>query len=153
MSLVPLYDGSSFYLCVDPFMALSKIPKAHLKKKRLTVTLEDYQDSKVVCASLLAPEEESITSVVLERLGVQFVIEEVQVPLFHYRLDYGKSHVDLQLRTKAEIAEWIARESFEETAAVFLDSDIPVLRLALDRHDAFLEISRQAQQSMIQQLN
>lgn len=32
MSLVPLYDGSAFYFCVDPFMALSDIPKALHKK-------------------------------------------------------------------------------------------------------------------------
>ena len=111
--------------------------------KRLTITLENSDDAKVVCASLLVPEEEAITSLVLRRSGVQFAIEEVQVPLFNYRLDYGRSHIDLQLRTKAEVAKWIDSEFFEDTAKCFIDSDIPVLRLALDQRDAFLEISRQ----------
>jgi len=151
-------DGFALYFCVDPLMALSDIPKAlHngvmplpsnqrlLFMKRLTITLENYDDSKIVRASLLDPNEESITHSVLKRSGVQFEIEEVQLPLFDYRLDYGRSHIDLQLRTKQEVARWIERETFEETAESYLDSGIPVLRLALDQEDAYLEISRQGQ--------
>lgn len=111
--------------------------------KRLTVTLENYDDSKVVCSSLVSREEESIISGVLGRSGVQFAIEEVQLPLFNYRLDYGRSYIDLQLRTKAEIGQWIENESFENTAASFLRSESHSLRLELDREGAFVEINRQ----------
>jgi hypothetical protein len=112
--------------------------------KRLAITLENYDDSKIVCASLLAREEEPATSAVLKRSGVMFAVDEVRGPLFHYRLDDHKSYVDLQLRTKAEISEWIDNEPFAETVRSFLESESAALRLSLDHQHAFLEISRQA---------
>jgi len=111
--------------------------------KRLAITLEDNDDSKIVHASLLAPEEEPITYAVLRRSDVSFVIDEIQGPLFNYRMDDGKSYVDLQLRTKEEISEWIESKSFAETALSFLESGNNALRLSFDRQDAFVEISLQ----------
>jgi hypothetical protein len=111
--------------------------------KRLAITLEDYDDSKVVHASMVTPQEEATASLVLTRAGVQFVIDEVQGPLFDYLLEYGRSHVDLHLRTKAEIACWIETETFEATVGGFLESGGRTLRLDLDGKDEFLKISRQ----------
>jgi len=113
--------------------------------KRLSIILEDYDDSKKVCASLLAHEKEPVTSTVLKQSGVMFTVEEVRGPLFHYRLDDNKSYVDLQLRTKAEISEWVDNKPFAETVRNFLESGGDALRLSLDRQHAFLAISRQEQ--------
>jgi hypothetical protein len=111
--------------------------------KRLAITLEDYQSSKIVRASLLVSNEEPVTNAVLERLDLPFTIEQVQGPLFHYRLDDDKIHVDLQLRTREEISEQIKREPFKEIAESFLNSGSAALRLSLDREDGFLEIKLQ----------
>jgi hypothetical protein len=110
---------------------------------RLAITVEDYQSSKIVRASLLYHDEESVTSEVLTRMGLPFKIETVRGPLYNFRLDDDKVHVDLQLQTIHEISEWIKREPFQELTESFLLSGSELLRLAVDRTSGCLEISRQ----------
>lgn len=112
---------------------------------RLTIIMEDYDNSTIVRASLVELSEEPTTFAVLERSLVMFAIEDVSGPLFHYRFDDHKSYIDLDLRTKTEIKEWIDDKPFAEVIRSFLESESNALRLTLDRQNGFVEINRQRQ--------
>jgi hypothetical protein len=111
--------------------------------RRLTITLENYDDSKIVCSSLLDNEtERGAISDILGRSTIEYSIEEVEGVLYNFHLDDGDRYIDLALRTKDEVKEWIRLESFEATVKSFLDSHNVSLRVSVGPRDEYLKIER-----------
>jgi hypothetical protein len=111
--------------------------------RRLTLTLENYDDSKIVRSSILEHTDESASTIsMLARSGVDFLVEEVGGDLYHLQMDDGNRYLDLPLRTKKEVEEWIHRESFEVTIKGFLESREPSIQLLLDRKGSYIKVDR-----------
>jgi hypothetical protein len=75
--------------------------------KRVTITLEDYDDSKKLRAAIVPDEEATILERFLKKAGVDFSIDEASGPLFDFNDDQDGRDIDLPLRTADELVDWM----------------------------------------------
>lgn len=75
------------------------------KQHRLTVLVEDYDDTKIEQACLLSLGEAAVAEGVLKRCGMAVQLDEVEGPFFTLKADRGGSTLSTTLRTLDEVTK------------------------------------------------